>query len=85
MLPHARTTGQIAIVHKWADLPPPTIWNNMLNDRIESHNLTIFESARISAYLNTAMYIALYHVGIQSILIGLLDLIKEYSIRHLLL
>jgi membrane-associated phospholipid phosphatase len=28
----------------------------MLNDRIESHNLTIYESARASAYLNTAMY-----------------------------
>jgi membrane-associated phospholipid phosphatase len=53
---HSRTPEQIAIVHKWADLPPPTIWNNILNDRIESHNLTIYESARASAYLNTAMY-----------------------------
>jgi membrane-associated phospholipid phosphatase len=53
---HSRTPEQIAIVHKWADLPPPTIWNNMLNDHIESHNLTIYESARASAYLNTAMY-----------------------------
>jgi membrane-associated phospholipid phosphatase len=53
---HSRTPEQIAIVHKWADLPPPTIWNDMLNDRIESHNLTTYEAARASAYLNTAMY-----------------------------
>jgi hypothetical protein len=53
---HSRTPEQIAIVHKWAALPPPTIWNNMLNDWIESRNLTIYESARASAYLNTAMY-----------------------------
>jgi membrane-associated phospholipid phosphatase len=52
----SRTPEQIEIVHKWADLPPPTIWNNILNDRIESQNLTIYESARASAYLNTAMY-----------------------------
>lgn len=53
---HSRTSEQIAIVHKWADLPPPTIWNNMINDRIENRNLSIYESARASAYLNTAMY-----------------------------
>jgi membrane-associated phospholipid phosphatase len=53
---HSRSREQIAIVYKWADLPPPTIWNNMLNDRIESYNLGIYDSARASAYLNTAMY-----------------------------
>jgi membrane-associated phospholipid phosphatase len=53
---HSRTPQQIAIVHKWGDLPPTTIWNNMLNERIENYNLTIFESARASAYLNTAMH-----------------------------
>jgi hypothetical protein len=53
---HARTAEQVAIVHKWADLPPPTIWNNILNDRIKKHNLGIYDSARASAYLNTAMY-----------------------------
>jgi membrane-associated phospholipid phosphatase len=53
---HSRTPEQIAIVHKWGDLHPATIWNDMLNERIESYNLTIFESARASAYLNTAMY-----------------------------
>jgi hypothetical protein len=53
---HSRTPEQIAIVHKWADLPPTTIWNEMLNERIESYNLTILESARALAYLNTAMH-----------------------------
>jgi membrane-associated phospholipid phosphatase len=53
---NSRTPEQIAIIHKWADLSPPTIWNNILNNEIESRNLTIYESARASAYLNTAMY-----------------------------
>jgi hypothetical protein len=53
---HSRTPEQIAIVHKWADLPPTTIWNEMLNERIESYNLTILESAHASAYLNAAMH-----------------------------
>ncbi len=50
------TPEKIAIVHKWADLPPPTIWNNMLNDRISNHSLTTFDAARASAYLNVGMY-----------------------------
>lgn len=50
------TPEEIAIVHKWADLPPPTIWNNMLNDRISNHSLTTFDAARASAYLNVGMY-----------------------------
>jgi membrane-associated phospholipid phosphatase len=50
------TPEKIAIVHKWADLPPPTIWNNMLNDRIASHSLSTFDAARASAYLNVGMY-----------------------------
>jgi membrane-associated phospholipid phosphatase len=53
---HSRTPEQIAIVHKWAALSPATIWNNMLNERIENYNLPILESARASAYLNAAMY-----------------------------
>jgi hypothetical protein len=53
---HSRTPEQIAIVHKWADLPTSTMWSNMLNERIKSYNLTIFESARALAYLNAAMY-----------------------------
>ena len=50
-----RTPEQIAIVHKWADLPPPTIWNDLLNDRIEESNLDLAGSARAHAYLNMAM------------------------------
>jgi membrane-associated phospholipid phosphatase len=50
------TTEEIAIVHKWADLPPPTIWNNMLNYRFSNHSLSTFDAARASAYLNVGMY-----------------------------
>ncbi len=50
------TSKEIAIVHKWADLPPPTIWNNMLNDRIAGHSLSTFDAARASVYLNVGMY-----------------------------
>lgn len=52
----ARTEDEIAIVHKWADLPPPTIWNIYLKDRILSNHLNVFHAARSYAYLNTAMY-----------------------------
>jgi hypothetical protein len=51
----SRTPDQIAIVHKWADLSPPAIWNDLLDDRIVGQNLDPVTSARISAYLNMAM------------------------------
>ncbi len=51
-----RTPEQIAIVHKWADQPPPTVWGNLLNEEIESKGLGIFQAARAHAYLNVAMY-----------------------------
>ncbi len=50
------TSEEIRIVHKWADLPPPTIWNNMLNERISNHSLSTFDAARASVYLNVGMY-----------------------------
>ena len=50
------TAEQIAIVHKWADLPPPTIWNGMLLERVADLGLDAFASARAFAYLNAAMY-----------------------------
>jgi hypothetical protein len=50
-----RTPEQIAIVHKWADVTPPAIWNDLLDDRIVAQNLDPVASARISAYLNMAM------------------------------
>jgi hypothetical protein len=51
----ARTPDQISIVHKWADVSPPAIWNDLLDDRIVSQNLDPVASARVSAYLNVAM------------------------------
>ncbi len=50
-----RTPDQIAIVHKWADLPPPTVWCGLLNERIASHHLGIRAAARAHAFLNTTM------------------------------
>ena len=50
-----RTPEQIAIVHKWADLPPPTIWNGVLNDRILGSGMSAREAARASAFLNATM------------------------------
>ncbi len=51
-----RTPDQIAVVHKWADLPPPAIWNNLLNDRIATGERSALRAARAYAFLNTAMY-----------------------------
>jgi PAP2 superfamily len=53
---HSRTTQQIAAVHRWGDMLPPVIWNNILNQLININHLSIFDAARISAYLNIAMY-----------------------------
>lgn len=50
-----RTADQIAIVHKWADAPPPSIWSDLLNDRIESRGLDFVRAARAQAFLNVAM------------------------------
>ena len=50
------TGQQIVTIHKWADLPPPTLWNNMLNNRISNRNMGIVDAARASAYTNCAMY-----------------------------
>jgi hypothetical protein len=51
----SRTPDQIAIVHKWADVTPPAIWNDLLDDRIVGQNMDPVASARASAYLNVAM------------------------------
>ena len=50
-----RTPEQVAIVHKWADRSPPTIWNELLNDRIEASGLDLATSARAHAFLNMAL------------------------------
>ncbi len=51
-----RTPEQIAIVHKWADLPPPTVWNGYLNQRLLAGRWSTLSSARAHAYLNVTMY-----------------------------
>lgn len=53
---HVRTPQQITAAHKWGDTLPPVIWNNILNQLIILNHLSIFDAARASAYLNTAMY-----------------------------
>ena len=53
---HSRTTQQIAAAHRWGDMLPPVLWNNMLNQLINVNQLSIFDAARASAYLNIAMY-----------------------------
>jgi hypothetical protein len=50
-----RTAEQIAIVHKWADVSPPSIWCSMLDDRIESRRLTDLEAAHAQAFLSMAL------------------------------
>jgi hypothetical protein len=51
-----RTPEQIAIVRKWADWPPPTLWNDELNRRLSAGRWPLVESARASAYLNVTMF-----------------------------
>ena len=51
-----RTPEQIAVVHKWADLPPPVIWCGLLNDRIAARHLSLRRAARAHAFLNVTMY-----------------------------
>jgi PAP2 superfamily. len=54
-----RTPEQIAAVHYWGDKPPPVIWNIILNQRIQKYNMSIFDAAYFSVYLNVGMYDAL--------------------------
>jgi len=51
-----RTPEQIAAVHKWADRPPPAIWNGILNERIVGRRLSLREAARVQAFMNVAIY-----------------------------
>ena len=53
---HDLTPDKVAVVHKWADLPPPTIWNNMLGEWVEREGLRGFAAARAYVYLNIAIY-----------------------------
>ncbi len=50
-----RTAEQIAIVHRWADLPPPAIWGDLLDQRIERDGLDARAAARAHAFLDMTM------------------------------
>jgi hypothetical protein len=51
-----RTPEQVAAVHYWGNKSPPVIWNNILSQHIQKHNnLSIFDIAYVSAYLNAGM------------------------------
>jgi len=51
-----RTTKQLQDIHFWGDIPPPAVWNNILNANITYNGLNVTESARAFAYLNVGMY-----------------------------
>jgi hypothetical protein len=51
-----RTEAQVAAVHKWANLPPPTIWNEYLNERLTREKWSTLRAARAAAYLNATMF-----------------------------
>lgn len=51
-----RTPEQINAVHYWGDKSPPVIWNNLLNERIQNNNMSIFDAAYSAVYLNVGMY-----------------------------
>jgi PAP2 superfamily len=52
-----RTPEQINAAHYWANKPPPVIWNNILSQQIQKHsNMSIFDVAHLSVYLNVGMY-----------------------------
>jgi PAP2 superfamily len=51
-----RTPEQIIAAHYWGDKPPPVIWNKILNEQIQKYNVSIFDAARASVYLNVGMY-----------------------------
>lgn len=51
-----RTPGQNMQIHFWADVPPPVIWNMMLNQQIQKSNMSLFDVAFSSVYLNVGMY-----------------------------
>jgi len=52
----ALTQDQIAAVRRWAVPLAPTIWDTIAEGQIASHGLSVFDSARVLAYLNIGMY-----------------------------
>lgn len=51
-----RTAEEIYAVHYWGDKSPPVIWNNILNEEVRKSNMSIFNAAFSSVYLNVGMY-----------------------------
>jgi hypothetical protein len=50
------TSRDVAIVHKWADLPPAVIWNQFAARLIDSHKVDRWTAVNAYAYLNMAMH-----------------------------
>jgi len=51
-----RTADQNSAIHYWGDVPPPVIWNKILNEQIHKYNMSIPDAAYSSVYLNVGMY-----------------------------
>jgi hypothetical protein len=51
-----RTAEQNTAIHYWGDVPPPVVWNEILNQQIQKRNMTIHDAAYSSVYLNVAMF-----------------------------
>jgi hypothetical protein len=49
------TTNDVALVHKWADLPPPVIWNQFATRLIDSHKVDRWTAVNAYTYMNMAM------------------------------
>jgi hypothetical protein len=50
------TSRDVAIVHKWADLPPPVIWNQLAARLIDSHKVDRWTAINAYTYMNMAMH-----------------------------
>lgn len=51
-----RSNTDIESIHLWGDTPPPTLWNDILDEYISHYDLSIGDSAQALAYLNVGMY-----------------------------
>jgi hypothetical protein len=50
------TSRDVAIVHKWNDLPPPVIWNQFATRLIDSHKVDRWAAVNAYTYMNIAMH-----------------------------
>jgi hypothetical protein len=61
---HRLTAQDVAVVHKWADLPPSVIWNQLATRLIERHDVDRWTAVNAYAYMNMAMhdaFVACWH------------------------